>query len=93
MAASEVVTLKNGPTVQAAEFVCLRSGPAGGLDVPVEPVLLLLDLRDRGFSLRQDGDALVVQPHEQLTADDCQLLRRWHWHLLALICYEPPEVS
>ena len=75
MAASDFVTLKNGPTV------------------PLAPLLLLLKLEERLFSLRQDGDALLVQPPGQLTADDCASIRRWRWHLLALVAYEPPLVS
>ena len=75
MAASELIALKDGPTVPAA------------------PLRLLLDLEARGFVLSMDNDTLVVQPHGQLTPEDCAAIRRWKWHLLMLLDYTPPEVS
>lgn len=64
---------------------------AGGLCVPLEPFLLALELEARGFTVRRDGDALIVQPHDQLTADDCRRIRRWKPHLIALLEYRAPE--
>jgi hypothetical protein len=54
---------------------------------------LLWDLEARGFSLTQDGDALIVGPHERLTRLDCEAIRKWKPHVLALLSYEAPEVS
>ena len=70
-------------------FVALRDGPT----VPLAPLLLLLSLEERGLHLREDGDVLVVQPAERLTADDCAAIRRWKWHLLMLMDYRPPLAS
>jgi len=66
---------------------------AGGLAVPIEPYLLLLDLEGRGFQVTQDGDVLVVCPGTQLTDADCAAVRRWKLHLLALVNYQAPEVQ
>jgi hypothetical protein len=70
-------------------FVLLK----GGLAVPIEPMQLLFNLQERGFSLVPDGDALIVQPCDQLTAEDCRSLRRWKLHILALLEYPVPEVA
>ena len=32
----------------------------GGLALPVEPILLALQLEERGFSLRNEGETLIV---------------------------------
>jgi hypothetical protein len=70
-------------------YVLLR----GGLAIPVDPMLLALELEERGFRLHREDDVLVVQPHERLTRDDCARIRRWKLHLLALLDYQPPRVS
>lgn len=73
----------------SADYVLLK----GGLSLPLEPLLLGLDLERRGFQLRREGsDTLVVTPPEQLTADDCTRIRRWKAHLLAILDYQPPDV-
>jgi hypothetical protein len=70
-------------------YVQLKNGPV----LPVEPILLALELEGRGFQMhRQGGDVLSVQPHKQLTADDCARIRQWKLHLLAIVDYSPPEV-
>ena len=72
-----------------ARFIHLR----GGLTVPVEPLLLVFDLQERGFTLTpEDGETLVVQPYNKLTRTDCEQIRRWKRHVLALLSYEAPEV-
>ena len=68
-------------------FISLR----GGLVVPVEPLLLALDLEARGFLMKPDGEDLIVSPFSQLTAEDCRQLRRWKHHVIALIAYRTPE--
>jgi hypothetical protein len=68
-------------------YVVLR----GGLALPIEPILLLLDLEARGFQIASDGDALLIGPQRDLTADDCERIAKWKTHLLALIDYRPPE--
>ena len=66
----------------------------GGLVVPVEPLLLLLELEQRGFRLEREGDdTLVVRPYDRLTRVDCDRIRRWKSHLLALIAYTPPRIQ
>jgi hypothetical protein len=65
----------------------------GGLIVPVEPLLLLFMLQERGFVLTAGGNVLVVKPFQKLTADDCVAIRRWKLHLLSLLEYEAPECS
>ena len=71
-----------------SDYVHLR----GGLTVPVEPLLLVFRLQERGFSLAPDGEALVVQPYERLTRTDCEQIRRWKRHVPALLTYQAPEV-
>jgi hypothetical protein len=64
----------------------------GGLALPVEPILLAMELEDRGFSLtKEEPDTLSVQPYQRLTREDCTRIRRWKAHLLALVSYVPPE--
>ena len=70
-----------------SELVYLK----GGLTIPVDPLLLIFRLQERGFSLTPDGDTLVVQPYQQLTREDCNQIRRWKAHLMALLRYEAPE--
>jgi hypothetical protein len=72
----------------ASDYVLLR----GGLAVPVAPVLLLLDLEMRGFSLSREGDDILVRPFSKLTEDDKRQLKAWKQHVLALISYVAPEV-
>ena len=63
-------------------FVTLR-GPI----VPAPAFMLLLDIEARGFTIRREGDTLVVRPAERLTRADCTGLRRWKWHVLMLLEY------
>ena len=65
----------------------------GGLALPVEPLLLALELEERAFTLRRESeDMLSVQPYQRLTADDCARIKRWKRQLLALVDYQPPGV-
>jgi hypothetical protein len=61
----------------------------GGLTVPVDPVVLLLDLERRGFRLWRDGDDIVLEPWSQLTEADRASLARWKAHVLSLLTYIP----
>jgi hypothetical protein len=63
----------------------------GGLVVPVEPLILLLELERRGFRLSHRGDHLWICPASQLTDGDRVALRRWKPHVLLLIDHQPPE--
>jgi hypothetical protein len=74
---------------EAQRFVALH----GGLVIPAEPLRLVLDLQARGFLLRPDGGDLVVSPFRQLTAEDCRQLRRWKYHVLAVLQYEAPTCA
>jgi hypothetical protein len=63
----------------------------GGLTVPIEPLILIFELQERGFVLTpEDTDTLVVQPHHRLTAEDCAAICRWKLHILALLEYRAP---
>ena len=73
----------------ASEYVPLN----GGLTVPAAPLLLIFRLQERGFTLEQEGDVLVVRPRHLLTTDDCQQITRWKHHIFALLTYEAPEVA
>jgi hypothetical protein len=70
-----------------SDLVYLR----GGLTLPVGPVLLVLGLEARGFTLRRDGDDILVTPFSGLRDDDKRALRRWKQHVLALLDYVPTE--
>lgn len=63
----------------------------GGLVVPEQALRILWALEARGFRLEQDNTTLVVQPHQKLTHEDCQQIRQWKSHLLALIDYMPND--
>jgi len=71
----------------ASDYVILR----GGLAVPMAPIRLLLDLERRGFRLEREDDALVVEPGQLLSDEDCASIRHWKRHLLALIAYQADE--
>lgn len=73
--------------VSDRRYVLLR----GGLALPVEPMLLALELEERGFSMRREGETLIVQPAHELTPEDRQRIRRWKHHLIAVIEYEAPS--
>lgn len=68
---------------------------AGGLAVPVEPLVLALEFEQRGIGLRVEGDKLrVVGPNgakPELTEDEIAAIRRWKAHLVALVEYRAPE--
>ena len=71
-------------------FVVLR----GGLSLPVEPLMLALELEQRGFRMtREKPDTLNVQPCQHLTREDCARIRRWKHHLLSLLSYEAPQLE
>ena len=74
--------------IASDRYVLLR----GGLAVPIEPMLLLLELEARGLEVSRAGDDLLVRPPGQLSEQDRAALRRWKAHVLALVDYAPPEV-
>ena len=65
----------------------------GGLTVPAEPLVFLLDLEARGFTIRRDGNDLLIGPAVHLTPDDRAQVKRWKSHLLSIVDYQPPEVA
>jgi len=75
------------PGSEQAQFVALRGGPV----LPLPAVLLALDLENRGFTLQADGTDLIVVPGSRLTPEDCDAIRRWKSHLLAIVSYVPPD--
>lgn len=70
---------------------------AGGLTVPVGVLTLMFALLNRGLELRQDGDLLrIVWPggaKPDLTETDVASIRRWKYHILALLAYRAPEME
>ena len=73
-----------GASDLAERFVTFR----GGFIVPAEAYVLLLDLEARGFTLRVEAThALIVSPPAALTPADCSAIRRWKWHLVALLAW------
>jgi hypothetical protein len=57
-----------------------------GRTLPVAALELALDLERRGVQLvADDSEVLFVGPLDRLTDDDHRDLRRWKWHLLALL--------
>lgn len=70
-------------------YVCLP-----GVTLPLEPVLLALDLEHRGLRLEVDGDVLAVSPRDRLTEEDRDAIRRWRWHLIEIVTLaERPRVQ
>ncbi len=69
-------------------FVCLP-----GLTLPIEPVLLALDLENRGLRLELDGDALVVGPRDRITLEDRVQIQRWREHLKAIVAHAEGRVQ
>jgi len=67
--------------VSASDYVVLRNGPT----VPRPALELAWRLEDRGCSLSIDGDSLVVTPRQLLSETDREAIRRWRWHLIALV--------
>lgn len=74
--------------MNGSEFITLR----GGLTVPVEPVMLALDLEQRGFAMWAEGEDILVQPAKRLTPEDIAGLKQWKRHVVALLNYQPPEL-
>ena len=79
------------------EFVTLEPGPTGGLIVPLDAYNLALELERRDLTLRQVGDSLRIQgPHgtkPDLSAGDVDRIRRYKFHLFALMHYRGPDIS
>lgn len=67
-------------------YVVLKAG----LALPIEPLMLALELEQRGFQLHRDGETLIVQPARALTPTDRWRIRRWKQHLFAVIAYQEP---
>lgn len=76
--------------MNACEFVTFK----GGLTVPVDAWVYLIDLEQRGVVLQPASDGsggIDAQPRAKLTDDDRHKIKAWRWHLLALLSYEAPE--
>lgn len=76
------------------EFVTLASGPSGGLTVPLDAFNLAHELlTQRGLLLVQVGDKLRIRqpdgPAPTLSAEDQARIRKWKFHLIALLAYQP----
>lgn len=75
------------PSTSEPRYVSL----GGGLTLPLEPVLLVLDLEARGLTIGRQADVIVVRPAGHLTAEDRAALTRWRAHILALIDHADRE--
>ena len=73
----------------ASEYVTLRDGPC----VPLAPMLLVLQLEERGVHMQRDGEDVYVKPWSRVTEQERAELKRWKAHILALLDYEAPEVA
>ncbi len=69
--------------MNASNYVMLR----GGLTVPLEPLLLALDLEARGIRLETDDADVIASPREKLTDADRQAVRRWKAHIITILHY------
>ena len=65
---------------------------AGGLVLPLEAIQLALELERAEFRITREGSTLLVEPHDRLTLAHCRRIRRWKWHLLAMLDSVTPEV-
>ena len=73
----------------ASDYVTLR----GGLCVPLAPMLLALQLEERGVHMQRDGENVCVKPWSRVTEQERAELKRWKTHILALLDYQAPEVA
>ncbi len=73
----------------AADLVVLHGGPA----VPLAALQVIWDLEERGFSLRRDGDCLVVTPGSRLTGEDKAVISRHRQAVLAVLTYLEANVQ
>src|SRR4051812_37931623 len=62
-------------------YVLLRDG----LALPLEPVRLTLDLESRGFKLERADEDIAIRPASRLTDEDRAAIRRWKFHILAIV--------
>ncbi len=60
---------------------------AGGFVVPLPALELVWRLEDRGFTIRRDGQELVVCPGRQLTEADRDAIRQHRTAVLAIVDY------
>lgn len=70
------------------EMISLVDGPT----LPLEALLVAVDLEFRGFAFRVEGDALrLVSDSEtvrvSLTENDRSAIKRWKAHLLVVVAY------
>jgi hypothetical protein len=65
----------------ATEMVILQ----GGRVVDIAAIKVLLDLEERGFTLRAEADSLLVHPRSRLTMADDEAIRAHRDELLALV--------
>ncbi len=75
-------------------IVSLKPGPQGGLDVPEEAYELLFELAGRDLVFTQEGDLLRIKRSDggrpEFLAGEVERIKKWKYHLLALLTYEPP---
>ena len=75
------------------DFVML----AGGLTVPVDAFNLAHELVGRGLILSQSGETLRIKgpngTKPDLSQSEVERIKRWKFHLIAMLVYQPPELK
>ena len=64
----------------------------GGLRVSIAALQLAIDLEMRDFTLWVHDGLIYVDPRERLTNDEMARIRRYRWHLLAILAYQAPDL-
>ena len=64
-----------------------------GLRVSIAALQLAIDLEMRDFTLSVHDGLIYVDPRERLTNDEMAQIRRYRWHLLAILAYRAPDIQ
>jgi hypothetical protein len=75
------MSLSRTSASSTSTHVTLKSG----LTLPADALRVLWNLEARGVSFEADDDVLVARPLRLLTDADHRELRRYKWHILALL--------
>lgn len=57
----------------------------GRLTVPREALYAVLDAELKGVQLQAEGSSIVVHPVGILSDEEKNNLKRWRWHVLAIL--------
>jgi hypothetical protein len=75
--------------LSASDFVTLIDGPT----LPLAAIQLAWSLEDRGVVLSVRDGELLVGPRHLLTEVDREGLRRWRYHIMAIVEYRREPVQ